>query len=74
MLLLLIASVFCTFLIIIYLWITKDNNYWKKKGVKYVEPHLFVGNMVGVFTKKTTTGAIINDAYRYFMLNNVYYT
>ncbi|KAK9507333.1 hypothetical protein O3M35_007212 [Rhynocoris fuscipes] len=50
----------------IYLDIRKRYNYWKRKSVAYLEPTLFVGNLLPVFRQQCSIGDIYNKAYEAF--------
>ncbi|KAL1132418.1 hypothetical protein AAG570_010373 [Ranatra chinensis] len=49
--------------IILYLWLTWHHDYWKKCGVRYLEPSLFFGNLKDVILLKNNIGVIYDKIY-----------
>ncbi|XP_050300190.1 uncharacterized protein LOC126738794 [Anthonomus grandis grandis] len=54
-------SIFGIFLILLYLYATRNFNYWKKRNIKYVEPVPFIGNLGPVIALKTNIGFFLLD-------------
>ncbi|KAF2901777.1 hypothetical protein ILUMI_04406 [Ignelater luminosus] len=47
-----------------YIWLRKNDDYWKKKGVNFLAPRLFVGNMGEMILMKKSIGAIVTEFYK----------
>ncbi|XP_044258700.1 cytochrome P450 9e2-like [Tribolium madens] len=45
---------------------TKNFDYWKKRGVKYVKPFPFAGNLLPTLLKSKSTAELIQDLYNVF--------
>ncbi|XP_050299615.1 cytochrome P450 6j1-like isoform X2 [Anthonomus grandis grandis] len=59
--LLLRLSFFGLFLILLYLYATRNFNYWKKRNIKYVKPVPFIGNLGPMITLKKNIGFFLLD-------------
>ncbi|XP_076271486.1 cytochrome P450 6g1-like [Rhynchophorus ferrugineus] len=53
-------------LIMSYLYLTKDDNYWEKRNVQCEKPYFLVGNFWNVFSGKRQIGKHLGDLYRRF--------
>uniref|UniRef100_T1GXF6 Cytochrome P450 n=1 Tax=Megaselia scalaris TaxID=36166 RepID=T1GXF6_MEGSC len=49
---------------LIYLYFTRNFDYWKKRGVKGPKPKLIFGNFKDSITEKRNVGYLIDDIYR----------
>ncbi|XP_017773625.1 PREDICTED: cytochrome P450 6k1-like, partial [Nicrophorus vespilloides] len=52
-----------TFLVVAYHYFTWNFDFWKKRNIPYVEPHLFFGNFQEVALQQTTIGHFLADLY-----------
>lgn len=48
---------------LLYWYATRNNSFWRKRGVPYMKPALVVGNMGGVVTGRHHMGDAIHDCY-----------
>lgn len=48
---------------LLYLYLTRNNDYWKKRGVPYVKPGLLFGNLKDSFLAKKTIGECYQEIY-----------
>jgi hypothetical protein len=55
-----------TFLVggVLYLYLTRTHDYWKKRGVPYVKPLPVVGNLKDAALNRKALGEIYQDLYR----------
>ncbi|KAK7788572.1 hypothetical protein R5R35_000158 [Gryllus longicercus] len=49
---------------LIYLYLTWNYNYWKKRNVAFVKPQLIFGNYKEVFLQKRTVSEVMEDIYK----------
>ena len=49
-----------------YKYLTKNNEFFKKRGVKYVEPTLLFGNMFGLMTGRLNGWTVLEEIYNNF--------
>lgn len=50
---------------LVYLFVTYNNNYWKRRGIPQVTPLPFVGNSLDLLLLKKCMGLVHADIYRY---------
>nr|Q964R1.1 RecName: Full=Cytochrome P450 6j1; AltName: Full=CYPVIJ1 [Blattella germanica]AAK57913.1 cytochrome P450 CYP6J1 [Blattella germanica] len=58
-----VIAVFITIPICLYLFLTRHFNFWKKRGVIYVRPLPFFGNLKDVLLQKKYIGYYLKDIY-----------
>lgn len=58
------------FVILFYVFLTWNFNYWKKRGIKSPKPQPFVGNFPSVFTQKRHIAIDIKEIYEYVVIRN----
>nr|QTM97438.1 Cytochrome P450 [Sitophilus oryzae] len=49
---------------LIYKYVTRNFSFWKNRKIFYIKPTPFFGNLLPVFTMKTTIGDLIMDFYK----------
>ncbi|XP_069687375.1 cytochrome P450 9e2-like [Periplaneta americana] len=49
--------------ILFYLYLTWTHDYWRKKGVPYLEPKLIFGNLKDTIIGRTTIGECVRESY-----------
>ncbi|CAH0403327.1 unnamed protein product [Chilo suppressalis] len=59
-----ILSIFVTLVFVLYVYGTRNFNYWKKKGIKHDKPYPFVGNAFNQLVFKDTITDFFVDIYR----------
>lgn len=52
-----------TVLLVLYKYLTRNFNYWQKKGVHFVKPTFLVGNIGSLLTFKKSVGIFLGDLY-----------
>ncbi|KAK9504128.1 hypothetical protein O3M35_010532 [Rhynocoris fuscipes] len=57
-----IITLLCIF-ISIYLWVTWNYDYWKKRGIPYIEPTFFFGNIKDLILMRKHLGEVYADFY-----------
>lgn len=57
--------VLSSFIILLYLYMTRKFKYWKNRGVLEVTPTPFIGNFGDCLTTKISAGQWIDDIYNY---------
>ncbi|KAK9504130.1 hypothetical protein O3M35_010533 [Rhynocoris fuscipes] len=57
-----IITLLCIF-ISIYLWVTWNYDYWKKRGIPYIEPTFFFGNLKDLILMRKHLGEVYADFY-----------
>lgn len=60
-----ILSVIVGLLLLIYVFLTWNFNYWKERGIKSPKPKPFVGNFPSVFTQKQHLAMDVKEIYEY---------
>ena len=55
-----VSAVIC---LLIYVYLTWTSNYWRKKGVPYLEPKLFFGSLRDNVFGKKSLGECYQDCY-----------
>lgn len=50
----------------LYKWIILNNDYFKKRGVKHLEPYFLFGNTFGFFTSRYTVAEFLSMIYDAF--------
>ncbi|CAG4934047.1 unnamed protein product [Colias eurytheme] len=51
-------------LFLLCLNLTKNFNYWKKKGIKYITPYPFVGSIIDIYLLKQSPAQMAEDIYK----------
>ncbi|XP_053996963.1 cytochrome P450 9e2-like [Hylaeus anthracinus] len=59
----LVLSILATLIAIFYYYLIRNRDYFKKHGVVHVPPQLIVGNIGGVFSKKSSMVEILQQIY-----------
>jgi len=63
-LLLLLISILCCLLGVLYIYLTQVYIYWKKRGVPFLEPSFPAGNVMELILAKRTIAEVYNDFYQ----------
>lgn len=58
-------SLFLTVILSVYLYLTRNFNYWKNRGVKEKKPSILFGNVAPCLFLKKTPGEMISDIYHH---------
>lgn len=51
-------------ILLLYVYLTWNNNYWKKRGIQSDEPKLIFGSLKDSFFMKRSLGEVLTDIYR----------
>ncbi|XP_077299001.1 uncharacterized protein LOC143920158 [Arctopsyche grandis] len=60
------VSIIVILLLTLYVFITRNNNYWKERKVPYEQPKFFFGNFKDVFNGSKHFGMLYVDLYKQF--------
>ncbi|XP_069689911.1 cytochrome P450 9e2-like [Periplaneta americana] len=60
---LMLAAAVCLCLSLVYWYLTRNNNFFAKRGVPFLPPTLLVGNMGPLFARKTAVSDHVRDMY-----------
>lgn len=57
---------FVTFVCCVFIFLTRHNNFFKRRGVEFEKPTLFFGNLFGVFLDGESEASVIEYLYEKF--------
>lgn len=49
-----------------YKWVVKNNDFFEKRGIKYLSPYFLFGNTFGVFTTRNNDTEFLSQVYNTF--------
>lgn len=58
-----IIILFLGALIVLYVYLRRNFNYWKERGIPYEKPIFLFGNFFDVFSGKKVLGELLSDIY-----------
>lgn len=60
------VALICVIIGLIYYYCTSNNNHWKNKGVPYLKPQFFFGNIKDLLTFKVSQPELLSQFYTHF--------
>lgn len=59
-------ALFLLVLLVIYKFLTRNDDFFKKRGVKFEKPSLLFGNLLPMFTGRETGMSLFENIYKKF--------